>query len=204
MNPRGTFWALVLGVVACMALGLLYDDVPYFPIEVSRTVAGPVASKAFALMALGSFLAYDWMQYESSVTVAWLGFVLLAVIPDSVSVVGHMVGVALMGVGALKMVVAKPKTWKWVALIIFVYGFRVVAKSVVVVMRDTLPYITMEEFFDPWSLLAFIKNRSLGIMFGEGPAPHPDTLLVFRLAALGQWCLLLGLARLLLFHGWHG
>lgn len=204
MNPRHTFWTLILGVMGCMALGLLYDDVPYFPIEVSRTVAGPVASKAFMFMALGSFLAYDWPKYSGWVGVSWAGFVLLAVVPDTVSVAGHMVGLGLMGVGALGLCWEKPPKGKIVALMISFYAVRVAAKVAVVAWRDTIPYITMEEFFEPWSLFAFIKERSLDIMFGRGPPPHPDTLLVFRLAALGQWGLLWSLAWMLLRHGWLG
>lgn len=204
MNPPNTFVALVLGVIGCMALGLLYDNVPYFPIEVSRTVAGPVASKAFAAVALGSFLVYDWPKYSSWTTVSWFGFVLLALIPDTVSVAGHMAGVGLMGVGALGLCWDMPSQWKFIVLVLFVYGIRVAAKVAVVMWRDTMPYITMEEFFDPWTLLAFIKGRCLDIMFGRGPPPHPDTLLVFRISALGQWMALASLAWVLLHHGWAG
>jgi hypothetical protein len=201
MGPDHTLIVLGAFVMLCMAVGVLYDrHVPYFPIEISRTCAGKTASSLFGGGAVLSWLAFDWTKYSYWTCLAWVGFVLLAVVPDSLSVELHMLGVALMGVGAIGLCFEVPDTCYPVALCFVTYVLRIVAKTLVVIQYEKTIW-EWDRWYDPTGLLS-IKERSLDIMFGRGDAPHDTTRVVFESAAIAQWVLLLVLAHPLLSKGY--
>ena len=201
MIPEHTLIVLGAFVLLCMVIGVLYDrHVPYFPIEVSRTCAGKIASLVFRQGAMISWLVFDWVKYSTWTIVAWIGFVILAVISDEISVEIHMLGVALMGVGALGLISEDPTVLHRVSFCFVAFVLRIVAKTLAVIQYEGTTW-TLDEWYSPTGLSS-IKQRSLDIMFGRGPDPHATTLVVFESAAVAQWLILLVLGHTLLYKGY--
>ena len=198
----GTQFQLVVGfVVVCVGIGALVDGTPYFPIEVSRACAGQHAAVVFATGAILLALAFDRAAYSKWVTVAGVGFVVLAVVSDKISVRGHGVGVFLLGVAAIGVAAETPRARPWVTICALVYSVRVLGKFAAVLAWEAAPLPGPEMCLDIPRKMALACERAADITFGRGAAPHPSTLAVFRACAVCQWLLLLLLLHTLLYRG---
>ena len=193
-------------VLSLQSVALLSGEVPYFPIEVSRTAATtPLNRWLFPLGVLSlvpvACLA-DGATHTQLARIApsWLGLALLAWFDDSSHLFLHMLGVALMLLG---VVYARNYDYVWgvkrfslwqlprhnTFLIrgVALYAFRVLLKVVAVALLES----------DSWSPVA-IGWRANEIMQGTSDALHPRiTLNVFRLCGVLQWAVFVLLSSVL-------
>lgn len=168
----------VLLAVLCTALsGLLDGSVPYFPIEISRTAAGPLGRIVFPL---GTALSFAVSLYElRTLHAPFLGLFILALVDDHTSWAIHMFGVFLMIVSIGWDAWRFGKLWPFL-LICCIYLGRLVLK-----MGVTYHY----GLFKP------AAKASLQIMY-TGKAETPAQLLVFKLGGVLQWVFLYGIMEL--------
>lgn len=199
--PQRCFCFLCAALAVFVVEAAWIDGVPYFPIEISRACAGPLGTRRLmevAFMAVGMCL---FMSTLPEVKVSCLGLVVLALIPDSVSIVGHMVGVGIMFLGAVVLAWRKPPVAPIVIGCVVVFGLRVVAKSAAVTLFELPHQVPVGMLSDGWACIDWIKTRSFDIMFGRGPPPDPNTLLVFRCTAVAQWAILFTMGYTLATYG---
>ena len=158
-----------LAVAISVYIGVYIDkSPPYFPIEISRTVTGPISSWAFpALLTILAIVSggANW--------IAWIGILLLAWIPDTSSHLIHMIGVAIMGISFL--IVA---SLEQIAVISLLYGMRLAMKAAAVYQYE-------HEQHGLKALIAYGKKR----MF-DGNFRDARTLLVFQTTGVMQWVIL--------------
>jgi hypothetical protein len=159
-----------ISVIASVLIGIYIDkSPPYFPIEISRTVTGPVASWAFpALLTFSAIISRFEVNWH-----AWFGILLLAWIPDTFSHLLHMVGVAILGISFL--IVAK---WEQIAVISLIWAMRLLMKAAAIYQFET-------ERHGLKSMIAYGKKR----MF-DGNFRDARTLLVFQTTGVLQWIVL--------------
>jgi hypothetical protein len=149
-----------------MLIGLYVDEsVPYFPIEISRTVTGPVASWVFPL-SLSTLAIADIGNH----TLAWFGILLLAWVPDTHSHLVHMLGVGILGIAFLLTA-----NWKLCAAI---WIIRLALKAVAV-------FVFEEETTSVSSLISHGKR----LMY-NGRFRDPRTKYVFQITGILQWIVL--------------
>ena len=137
------------------------------------------------------------------VWVPWSGIVMLAVFDDASAWGLHMLGVAIMGVGAVVMVMCRDRGVSGrdkmlVAGAGMAYVVRIVSKGVglIVLDRDVSggwEHVVGRIMADPAAavgVLEALKVRGLEIMFhglDASPPPSPLLLSVFQAGGLFQW-----------------
>ena len=153
-----------------------YDRVPYFPTEISRSAAS--SPNALNMMRIGFttllMTLYATDQFSVPVSILWVGLMIVAFVPDTLSLGGHMVGVALIFVAAsLQCLAREGNGAHLLGLGVFLYFLRIAMKY----------YAFVNLVDDP--LTPFMEwNRR--IMFGE-LNPGPNILPWFRMSATMQW-----------------
>lgn len=165
--------SLVLVVAASAAVGLYVDaQVPYFPIEISRMIAGPRA-RLFFLVAFCVFFIIERRWVTRNLLVS-LGVFTLGYYSDQYSWALHMTGVAIMAVGFLASAWSNGRLL-WLAGAALLWSARVALKLAVLVWRTgTLNPITLFHTF---------KH----IMYTGDTGGDALVLLVFKACGALQW-----------------
>ena len=204
-----TKMTMLVTIVATVCCGVWVDEsAPYFPIEISRTATGPISANVLrGGVGVGTVvLACECMAMAGSswmVWVPWSGIVMLAVFDDASAWGLHMLGVAIMGVGAVVMVMCRDRGVSGrdkmlVAGAGMAYVVRIVSKGVglIVLDRDVSgggEHVVGRIMADPAAavgVLEALKVRGLEIMFhglDASPPPSPLLLSVFQAGGLFQW-----------------
>lgn len=199
--------ALVLTV---QGIALYSGELPYFPIEVSRTAATTTLNRwlfplgAAALVPVACLCDGATPKQLERYVPAWLGLVSLAWFDDCNHLVGHIVAVGLMACGLLwahnRDFVQKSQTTepllqqirrhnKFSEYFGALYAFHGLMKTVAVVFLESPSC-----WWSPWE----IAQRAHSIGQGTYDAvPHPWTLTLFRLSGAVQWIALGSLSFLL-------
>lgn len=192
-HTRRAMFAIVLSL---QSVALVSGELPYFPIEVSRTAATTLFNRwlfPLGVLALVPVACLDDGATRAQlvrIAPAWSGLLLLAWFDDTHHLFLHMVGVALMLAGVvyarnyeLLHGLRRFSLWqlprhnamllRGVAL----YAWRILIKVVVVGLLES----------DSWSPFA-IGWRANALMQGTSEALYPHvTLNVFRLCGVLQW-----------------
>ena len=168
---------LLASVILTVLTGTLYDkSAPYFPIEISRTATGPTSRWVFALgLSLSVILLLLERPLSFGYVVLASGVLLLAWVDDEISRFWHMVGVALLPLGAF-LVVDWKKAWVPLLCAAGLYGARLVMKATAVVFLERCA----------WQDVA---SESIRIMY-DGKVKEPLTLRVFEATGAMQWIVL--------------
>ena len=163
------------------------STLPYFPIEISRTAAeSPMANVVlrvgFTTLIVTCILTQtlSWPRF-----ILWFGLMLVAFFPDTVHMARHMSGVGILFVAACLQL---SQTWNMqrgllLLFALFLYVERIVLKFVVL-------WLTDQRLSDHWAGYGLIKGfamRNQEIMFGLADPVPTDTLVFFKLGAVGQW-----------------
>lgn len=170
---------VAVSVLVTMLCGVIVDQcVAYFPIEISRTASGRLASIVFPL---GAFLSLCVAVMENTQTYwklsPFAGFLLLALVSDKVNWPIHMLGVLAM---VFPIALRCQESFEFAALFVALLGLyfgRLVIKGVTV-MHYPNPVATAK-----------------GFMFGA-PFDNQLQLLAFQLGGVLQWVFLWGIMQL--------
>jgi hypothetical protein len=171
-----------LFLIAATWIGSYIDNnVPYFPIEISRTAAsGPYG---YYGLCAGTLLLCPYVQGRSDGWISWIGLVILAIIDDKMSWTLHMTGVCIMFIG----IMLKTDTSKMIAFMLFgmLFMFRLVLRNVPVCLFE-VDEITIGNII--------AKNKE--IMY-TGRCNSEITLLMFKLSGVLQWVVFWGTIQLI-------
>lgn len=192
---------LFVGIVAMQLVSLCVDgEVPYFPIEVSRTAASHYASLVLTCVvaALPFVMACDGnLSVGSHHFVAYSGLVVIVLFDDVKYYTLHGLGVLLLALSALvsaidiKRARLKKNKLKLLVVPFVVYITRIILKVTIVWFLE----IQEKSHYIPTSLsdLANIVERCRNVGY-HGCHPSYDgceypyiTTTTFKLAAVGQW-----------------
>ncbi len=176
------FLYVFLVIVATAAAALLYGNVPYFPIEISRLAAsGHWASHIFkwglAVIPI-LFFVFPISSGDPVLVFIFLNLQLVTFWNDVDHWFIHMLGVVGMGISATVHVLL---TWTpekaFILLIaIVIWMVRLILKATMVVLYEA------PEKYTPYS----VGKRSVSIMY-TGKCNNPYTLQVFKLCGVLQW-----------------
>lgn len=193
-------------VLALQSVALWSGELPYFPIEVSRTAATTAFNRwlfpfgVLWLVPVACVVDGATLVQLRRIAPAWLGLLLLAWFDDSHHLLLHMAGVALMLLGVVYARnydfvwgVRRFSLWylpvhnKYIIRGVALYAFRVLLKVVTVALLES----------EGWSPFA-IGWRANEIMQGTSAALYPRvTLNVFRLCGVLQWAVFVLLSNVL-------
>jgi hypothetical protein len=170
---------VALSVFVTMLCGVLVDQcVAYFPIEISRTASGRIASIVFPVGAFFSFCVAMMENTESHWKLSpFVGFLLLALVSDKVNWPLHMLGVFAM---VFPIALRCQESFQFAALFVSLLGLyfgRLVIKGATV-MHYSNPVATAKAF-----------------MFGT-PFDNQLQLLAFQMGGVLQWAFLWGIMQL--------
>jgi hypothetical protein len=164
---------------------------PYFPIEISRSAASSVI--AGNIMKIGFVTLPATMYFTSSFSftalLLWMGLVVVAFVPDTMSLGLHMSGVALV-FGAASLQMRQGTDFILVGFGLTMYVLRIIFKAMALLARDSVLYILMAEM---GFINAFIL-RNQSIMFGAAVAT--EVLPFYQLSGVLQWVCFLSLSYL--------
>jgi hypothetical protein len=184
--------AHVFVTVVLTQLAALYIDnnVPYFPIEISRTAAGPYASMVFRVGILSCGLVIFLLKAMRVDTLAlWISLCIIALFDDVYFWWTHMFGVVLMilvssfaayqsGTNALAPLLAA----------VTVFAGRIVLKILVILLYEKLPPLAASS--SSWVyLLGSVLVRNQDIMYrGSRACTNPAAIMpVMKFCAVLQW-----------------
>jgi len=130
---------LLATIVITQAIAVNKGAVPYFPIEISRTAASyEVAGATFTAGILTLTVTLVWTAPTNCVTFGlWLGLVIVALVPDTVSVWLHMAGVAIVFMTTILHIYLRSATETWqglaipIAWAIGIFALRIIVRSLV-------------------------------------------------------------------------
>jgi hypothetical protein len=180
--------AHVFVTVVLTQLTALYadDHIPYFPIEVSRTAAGPYASMVFRAGILSCVLVMFFFKALRLDTFAlWVSLCIIALFDDVHFWLEHMLGVVLMMlVAAFAAYKSGTNALAPLLAAMCVYAGRIVLKVLVILLFEKLP--TWSNWVDfPGIILA----RHQDIMYrGARACTNPDAVMpVVKFCGVLQW-----------------
>jgi hypothetical protein len=200
-------------VLTVQGVALYSGELPYFPIEVSRTAATTTLNRwlfpagAVALVPVACLCDGATPRQLERYLPAWLGLVSLAWLDDTTYPVGHIVAVALMACGLLwahnhnlaQKLAQKPLQQllqqirqhnKLAAYFGVLYAFHGLLKLAAVVFLEPPSC-----WWSPWEIAQ--RAHSIGQGTCDSVLLHPWTLGLFRLSGVVQWVALGALSFLL-------
>lgn len=187
-----------------------WQHVPFFPIEISRTIAsGPVTVGVFriGIYSLGVWLLMAMPAPEVIPWTVWglyVGLSTVATFPDNVHLLLHCLGVLIVFVSSLGQVVLsdqpqqqQQQQQQWIILgtAIFIMGIRWPMRAMAIVFADRangLPPFVLTDLsrLIQWGKALYERNHALLFTVGAiTPNNDPTTLLLFAygLGGVMQW-----------------
>ncbi len=171
-----------LVIIATAIAALVYGNVPYFPIEISRLAAsGWLASHIFkwglSILPIAYFL-FSTTRVQPVFWAIFIGLQFVTFWDDVNHWFVHMFGVVIIGISAIVHVVS---TWSNKQAIILsiaacIWVIRLILKFTMVVLFER------PTTYAPYS----IAITAMSIMY-DGKCNNPFTLHVFRLCGVLQW-----------------
>lgn len=131
-------WHLATTILVTQAVALYDGRLPYFPIEVSQTAASSSSSLGAFTTGIASLLVtLIYTESLTDVTLAlWVGLMVVALVPGTLSWSVHMLGVAIVflaaGVHVYRAMAKEPSKWIPLAWAILLFSLRVVIRSMVI------------------------------------------------------------------------
>lgn len=171
----------ISSVIVTWACAYIDGSAPYFPIEISRTACGPISRWP---LRLGAILSFIFAQTIPE-TVACSGFLLLALVTDTMSWSVHSLGVVIMVLGALMQVYPYPSKLAALLAVGGLFAARVVAKALVVWWAE------LDGDLD-FGRIAMATRQVM--LVGNG---SPETMVVMKLTGAMQWGCFLAVINLL-------
>lgn len=184
-------WHVLLTVLLTQALAYWKGNLPYFPIEVSRTAASdPLALNAFRIGILTLIFTLQTTEpYHTAKLFVWLALVCIAVFDDENYKMLHVVGLVMLGFGmAWLAALRKPYGWPILLTAAVIYGIRLVFKF------GVLYWFEMDrlDFVGAGHLALAIMSK------GQASCKHaPVVLPIFQICGVLQWCCFYALSELL-------
>ena len=183
---------LLAAVIATQAVALYDGAVPFFPIEISRTAASsPRATNTLATGFATLIVTMIYTKTLDAVTFSlWLGLMVIALVPDSVSWTVHMLGVVALVAAACAHVYRR----RQIALVppllcaLAIYGIRIVFKLVLLFTVDKQVIAAAAS-----NKLSIAFERSMDIMMRGPLAYNNDPELwnlvgpTFKICGVLQW-----------------
>lgn len=178
---------LLISIVWIQCIGLKHGNVPYFPIEISRTAASCAMTKSIFLLTAvtlgGTLLQLRAFDNDLDMFGMWVGLFIVAMYPDDESWGAHMFGLAVLVFGFVVKAYKcqnRRHALKIVVSALALYLLRIVLK-VAVVWWYCAPTGVMD-----------IAHVSLGIMFKGASAclateNAPLLIPVFQMGGLMQF-----------------
>lgn len=194
---------LLLTILATQIVALFVGGVPYFPIEISRTAASSkLASGCLSIGAITLIITLVAANELTPITfMMWAGLLIVALIPDNVFMLAHMLGVVIIGVAACLHVFSARSTKDGRSLspllvsFAMIYSLRWVLKVGVMLLHDPAINRPGREWthVNLLSLSSELTERALDIMlngeraFGGNTAAWNDIRPLFQVAGVLQW-----------------
>lgn len=184
---------LIFLVISIQLNAILNCQLPYFPIEISRTAECSECNKW--LFFIGSILLGFTMFYTGQFKIKyftmWVGLVLLSWFDDKEYLLLHLFGVFIMFVGLYISINGSSTPKEDLKLILFaiiIYLIRIVLKVIVVFLFE----------IDTYSIRDIIEKIILIMYYGGSVCESPFlTIMVFRVCGVLQWIVFIMVATVL-------
>ena len=167
-------------VLSIQAIAIFTGKLPYFPIEISRTAeASPYNRILFPIgvICLPLFM-YAMNEWSNAYLLALAGLIILAVIDDKTSLMGHQIGVAIMAIGSFYAIFSLDNLRTRLSLLLcaaLLFCGRVAMKVIAVVLFEGLYSFSQ------------VKDKCIEIGY-NGMTRHPQFLIpVFQVCGVMQW-----------------
>lgn len=184
---------LLATILVVQAIALYEQRVPYFPIEISRTAASSQTATYAMILGFGSLL-WHVPSYTAPALIIWVGLMIVALVPDTYSVGGHMAGVGLVFLGAIVNTHSNHGAGGWllIAFALVIYVLRIVFKGVALLLLDK-PTLTASL---QSGVVVALHQRIRDIMFGRAVDVAPALIPYFQLSGVLQWVVFFALSYL--------
>ncbi len=177
--------AIVCIVITIQTIALRWGNIPYFPIEISRTAQASIINQwifPIACMLLPLFMMLTQIQeWNSKYAPPLFGLIILAYFDDKTYLTMHQIGAAIMVIGACNAIFYSPDWWNRAMLLTCAVALLIVR----IVMKV---FIVSTVELNSYSVRA-IMMKSIQIMYdGAAVCQYPQyTIPIFQLGGLLQW-----------------
>jgi hypothetical protein len=185
----------LLIIVILTQLAVLYTGkCPYYPIEISRTIASDPLPGSVFRAGIISMLGTMWLTnaLTKQTFALWISLLVIAFFDDDKYWLLHMIGVAMMGcVCSYSILLRGSPAFLTMAAGGLIFAFRIVMAAIAVMtfeMKKSERFVSWKQY---WFNVAVVYNRA---MF-EGPR-SPDSHMMFQMKGVLQWVVFWMLASL--------
>lgn len=183
----------LLITIICTQVAALLFNVPYFPIEISRTAAsGPISSLVFRF-GLFSLIVTLLLTgtLNNQTLLLWLSLSMIALFNDKSYFWIHMLGFGIMLALSTYQAITRPLSLRLLILALSLYLLRLVGKFMVLVLLEMPPCNRVDFLSKEYYLAVYHKHMHIMYFGVKSGLRHPRiTMLIFKASAVLQWILL--------------